>query len=60
MGGYLSSSLAYADNITLQMGCISDLRTLSKVCDQYATEFDLMAIQSLVLFPWVKNVYLLI
>ena len=38
MGGYFTGALAYADHITSPS--MSGLRTLSKVCDEYATVFD--------------------
>ena len=38
MGGHFTGALPYADDITLL--CMSGLRTLSKVCEEYATEFD--------------------
>ena len=41
MGGHFTGALAYADDITLQSPSMSGLRTLSKVCEEYATEFDI-------------------
>ena len=38
MGGHFTGALAYADDITSPS--ISGLRTLSKVCEEYETEFD--------------------
>ena len=38
--GYYTGALAYADDYTLLSPSISRLRTLSKVYDEYATEFD--------------------
>ena len=32
--------MAYADNITLLSPSMPGLRTLSKVCEEYETEFD--------------------
>ena len=40
MGGHFTRALAYADDITLLSPSMSGLRTLSKVCEEYATEFD--------------------
>ena len=40
MGGHFTGALAYADNITLLSPSMSGLRTLSIVCEEYATEFD--------------------
>ena len=40
MGGYFTGALAYPDDITLLPPSISGLKTLSKVCEEYATEFN--------------------
>ena len=40
MGGHFTGALAYADDITLLSPSMYGLRTLSKVCEEYATEFD--------------------
>ena len=40
MGGHFTGALAYADNITLLSPSMSGLRTLSKICEEYAIEFD--------------------
>ena len=40
MGGHFTGALAYADYITLLSLSMSGLRTLRKVCEEYATEFD--------------------
>ena len=40
MGGHFTGALAYADDITLLSPSMSGLRTLSKVCEEYAAEFD--------------------
>ena len=40
MGGHFTGALPYADDITLLSPSTSELRTLSKVCGEYATEFD--------------------
>ena len=41
MGGHFTGSLVYyVDYITLLFTSMSGLRTLSKVCGEYATEFD--------------------
>ena len=36
----MSHAWAYADDITLLSPSISELRTFSKVCEEYVTEFD--------------------
>ena len=40
MDVHFSGALAYADDITLLSPSMSGLRTLSQVCEEYATEFD--------------------
>ena len=40
MGGHFTGALAYADDITLLTQSMSGMRTLSKVYEEYATEFD--------------------
>ena len=40
MGGYFTGALEYADDTTLLSPSMFGLRTLSKVCEEYATEFD--------------------
>ena len=40
MGGHFTGALAYVDNSTLLSPSMSGMRTLSKVCEEYATEFD--------------------
>ena len=40
IGGHFIGALAYADDITLLSPSMSGLRTLRKVCEEYATEFD--------------------
>ena len=47
MGGHFTGALAYADDITLLSPSMSGLRTLSKVCEEYATEFDVTKSQLL-------------
>ena len=39
MGEHFTGALAYADDITLLSPSMSGLRTLCKVCEEYATEF---------------------
>ena len=39
MDGNFTGALAYADDITLLSPSMYGLKTLSKVCDEYATEF---------------------
>ena len=40
MVGHFTGALAYADDITLLSLSMSELRTLSTICEEYATEFD--------------------
>ena len=40
MSGHFTGALAYVDNITLVSPSMPGLRTLRKVCEEYATEFD--------------------
>ena len=40
MGGHFTGALAYADDITLISPSMSGLRTLTKVCEEYATGFE--------------------
>ena len=40
MGGHFTGARPYAEDITLLSPSMSGLRTLSKVCEEYATEFD--------------------
>ena len=40
MGKHFTGALAYVDDITLQSPSMSVLRALPKVCEEYATEFD--------------------
>ena len=40
MGGHFTGALAYVDDITLLSPSMFGLRSLSKVCEEYATEFD--------------------
>ena len=62
MGGHFTGSLAYADDITLLSPSMSGLRTLSIVCEEYTTKFDvtLMAKKVSCCFSGVDNVYFLI
>ena len=62
MGGHFTGALAYADDITLLSPSMSGLRTLSKVCEEYATEFDVTFIGQKVscCFSGIENVYFLI
>ena len=62
MGGHFNGALAYADNITLLSPSMSGLRTLSKVCEEYATEFDVTFNGKKVscCFSGVENVHFLI
>ena len=63
MGGHFTGALAYTDDITLLSPSMSGLRTLSKVCEEYATEFDVAFNgnrQVSCCFPGVENVYFII
>ena len=62
MGGHFTGALAYADDITLLSPSMSGLRTLSKVCEEYATEFDVTFNGKKIscCFSGVENVYFLI
>ena len=40
MGGHFSGAMAYADDITLLSPSMYGLRTLSNICAEYVTEFD--------------------
>ena len=62
MGGHFTGALAYADDITLLSPSMSGLRTLSKVCEEYATDFDVRFNGKKVscCFSEVDNVYFLI
>ena len=42
MDGHFSGALEYMGNITLLSPSVSGLRTLSEVCEEYATEFDVI------------------
>ena len=58
LGGHFPGALAYADDITLLSPNMSGLRTLSKVGEEYATEFDVTFNGKKVscCFSWVENV----
>ena len=62
MGGHFTGALAYAGDIALLSPSMSGLRTLSKVCEEYATEFGVtfngQKVSCCVL--GVENVYFLI
>ena len=62
MGRYFTGALAYADDITLLSPSMSGLRTLSKVCEEYAIEFDVTfnGKQVSCYFSGVDNVHCLI
>ena len=62
MGGHFTGALAYADDIILLSPSMSGLRTLSKVCEEYVTEFDVTFNSKKVgcCFSGVENVYFLI
>ena len=42
MGGHFTGALAYADDITLLSPSMSGVRVLSKVCEEYATDLDVI------------------
>ena len=42
MGSYFSGTLAYADDLTLLSPCISGLKMLIEVYEQYVREFDIL------------------
>ena len=62
MCGHFTGVLAYADDITLLYLSMSGLRTLSKVCKEYATEFEVTFNGKKVscCFSGVENVYSII
>ena len=62
IGGHYTGTLAYADDITLLSPSMSWLRTVSKVCEEYATDFDVIFNGKNVncCFSGVENVYFLI
>ena len=62
MDGHFTGALAYADDIPLLSPSMSGVRTLSKVCKEYATEFDVTFNGKKVssCFSGVENVYFLI
>ena len=61
MGGHFTGALAYVDDITLLSPSMSGLRTSSKVCEEYATEFDItFNCKKVAVFQEVENVYFII
>ena len=62
MSGHFTGALAYADDITLLSPSMSELRTLSTVCEEYTTEFDVTFNGKKVscCFSGVENVYFII
>ena len=62
LGGHFTGALLYADDITLLSPSMSGKRTLSKVCEEYVTEFDVTFNDKKVrcCFSGVENVYFLI
>ena len=42
MGGHYAGALAYADDITLISPGINGLRKISSICEQYASEYDIL------------------
>ena len=42
MGGHYAGALAYADDITLISPSMTGLRKMSRICEQYAFEYDIL------------------
>ena len=42
MGGHYAGALAYADDITLISPSMTGLRKMSGICEQYASEYDIL------------------
>ena len=42
MGGHYAGALAYADDITLISPSMTGLRKMSSICEQYASEYDML------------------
>ena len=42
MGGHYAGALAYADDITLKSPSMTGLRKMSSICEQYASEYDIL------------------
>ena len=42
MGGHYACALAYADDITLISPSMTGLRKMSSICEQYASEYDIL------------------
>ena len=42
MGGHYGDALAYADDITLISPSMTGLRKMSSICEQYASEYDIL------------------
>ena len=42
MGGHYAGALAYADDITLMSPSMTGLRKMSSICEQYASEYDIL------------------
>ena len=42
MGGHYAGALAYADDITLISPSMTGLRKMSSICEQYASEYDIL------------------
>ena len=44
MGGHTADTLVYADDITLisPSTCMTGLRKMSSICEQYASEYDIL------------------
>ena len=42
MGGHYAGALTYADEITLMSPSMTGLRKMSSICEQYASEYDIL------------------
>ena len=42
MGGHYAGAFAYADDITLISPSMTGLRKMSSICEQYASEYDIL------------------
>ena len=51
MGNHYTGSLGYADDLTLLAPTLSGLQVLIKICERYADEFDINAMEPRV-YTW--------
>ena len=42
IGGHYAGTFAYADDITLMLQIMTGLRKMSCICEQYASEYDIL------------------